>query len=160
MSEKFKFITSALGIFICYFYFGILHEKITRGFYGEKLNEDGTKGERFEFPLTLVGMQIGFNWMFARGELNFPIERLKKKPLKILPFPVLLCVRKQPKDKTYFLYYACGALTSLLSAFFTNLALRWVNVRNFNFRFQKLQNFSIFFSTRRKLLLKPQNQSQ
>jgi UDP-galactose transporter B1 len=81
MSEQFKFVTSAIGIFVCYFYFGILHEKITRGWYGDEQNEDGTKGERFTFSLTLVGMQIGFNWVFVKG---IKFLDLKSSNLKFL----------------------------------------------------------------------------
>lgn len=71
MNDKTKFLISAGGIFVCYFYFGILHEKITRGRYGYNLNEDGTVGERFTFGLTLVAIQFVFNWLFAKGRKFF-----------------------------------------------------------------------------------------
>lgn len=77
MNDKTRLIVAAVGIFVCYFYFGVLQEKITRGRYGDEPNEDGIKGERFTFTLALVGIQCIFNWAFARGEihwnfLNFP----------------------------------------------------------------------------------------
>ncbi len=69
MNDKTRLIVAAVGIFVCYFYFGILQEKITRGRYGDEPNEDGTKGERFTLTLALVGIQCMFNWAFARGEI-------------------------------------------------------------------------------------------
>lgn len=67
MNDKTKFAISALGIFFSYFYFGILQEQITRGRYGDELNEDGTRGEKFTFILALVGIQCLWNWIFAKG---------------------------------------------------------------------------------------------
>lgn len=67
MDDKTRFIVCALGIFFCYFYFGILQEKITRVRYGEEVNEDGSRGELFKFALTLVGVQCLCNWIFAKG---------------------------------------------------------------------------------------------
>uniref|UniRef100_A0A7N4PIL4 Solute carrier family 35 member B1 n=1 Tax=Sarcophilus harrisii TaxID=9305 RepID=A0A7N4PIL4_SARHA len=49
------------GVFICYFYYGILQEKITRGKYGE-----GAKQEKFTFALTLVFIQCVINAVFAK----------------------------------------------------------------------------------------------
>lgn len=66
MTETKKLFTCAAGIFVCYFVFGILQEKITRGRYGDETNEDGTTGERFTFTLALVGVQCGVNWLFAK----------------------------------------------------------------------------------------------
>ncbi|XP_052514023.1 solute carrier family 35 member B1 isoform X1 [Budorcas taxicolor] len=50
-----------LGVFVCYFYYGILQEKITRGKYGE-----GAKQETFTFALTLVFIQCVVNAVFAK----------------------------------------------------------------------------------------------
>lgn len=71
-----KLLISAVGIFICYFYFGIMQEKITRGRYGKEVNEDGTVGERFSFTLALVAAQCIFNWIFARGKQWLKIKYL------------------------------------------------------------------------------------
>lgn len=70
--EKYKLMISAVGIFICYFYFGIMQEKITRGRYGNETNDDGTIGERFTYTLALVAVQCIFNWMFAKGKMFMP----------------------------------------------------------------------------------------
>lgn len=67
MDDRTRFLVCALGIFFCYFYFAILQEKITRGRYGDAVNEDGSHGERFTFMLTLVGVQCLCNWIFAKG---------------------------------------------------------------------------------------------
>lgn len=64
---KTRLIISAVGILVCHSYFGLLQEKITRGRYGERINEDGTIGERFTCTLTLVGIECIFNWLFAGG---------------------------------------------------------------------------------------------
>lgn len=67
MHDQVRFLVCAIGIFFCYFYFGILQEKITRGKYGNQLNEDGSVGERFTFVLALVTVQCVCNWIFAKG---------------------------------------------------------------------------------------------
>ncbi|GAB0094825.1 Solute carrier family 35 member B1 homolog [Sergentomyia squamirostris] len=100
-----KFIIYALGIFFLYFYFGILQEKITRGRYGDEVNEDGSRGERFTFALGLVGVQCIVNWAFAKA---------------------MLLVRPQKKDETHTGYYASSSLTYLLAMVSSNMALRWV----------------------------------
>ncbi|XP_055683207.1 solute carrier family 35 member B1 homolog [Lutzomyia longipalpis] len=107
MSDKPKtrFLIYALGIFFCYFVFGILQEKITRGRYGDEVNEDGSRGERFTFALALVGVQCVVNWAFAKG---------------------MLLVWQQKKDETHPGYYASCSLTYLLAMVGSNMALRWV----------------------------------
>lgn len=70
MHPKVKFVTVALGIFISYFCFGILHEKVTRSTYGDFINADGTKGERFRYELTLVGIQCLIYCIVARGKFR------------------------------------------------------------------------------------------
>lgn len=70
MDTNTKFVVCALGIFLSYFYFGILQEKITRGRYGEELNEDGSHGELFTFALALVFVQCLVNWLFAKGKFD------------------------------------------------------------------------------------------
>lgn len=62
-----KFLICAVGIFVSYFVFGILQEKITRGRFGDQLNEDGTRGEMYTFSLALVFVQCFVNWLFAKG---------------------------------------------------------------------------------------------
>lgn len=105
MSDKKKVIIAAVGIFVCYFYFGIIQEKITRGRYGDELQEDGTRGERFTFMLALVGVQCICNWIFAKA---------------------ILMAKPQSQDTTPKVYYASSALTYLLAMISSNMALRWV----------------------------------
>lgn len=79
MNENTKFIVYAAGIFFCYFYYGILQEKITRSIYGDELNEDGSRGEKFTFALALVGVQCICNWIFAKGkkyQLKLSLKRI------------------------------------------------------------------------------------
>ncbi|ETN59885.1 solute carrier family 35 member B1 [Anopheles darlingi] len=105
MTDTRKFIIAAVGIFVCYFYFAILQEKITRGRYGDELQDDGSKGERFTYMLALVGVQCICNMVFAK---------------------VLLLAQPQPVDNTPKVYYASSALTYLLAMISSNMALRWV----------------------------------
>lgn len=44
-----KLIVCCSGIFLCYFYYGIIQERITRVLYGEEK-------EMFVYPLTLAGV--------------------------------------------------------------------------------------------------------
>ena len=56
LKSRTRVICSAFGIFVCYFYFGILHERITRGTYG---------GECFQHVLALVLLLCVVNFTFA-----------------------------------------------------------------------------------------------
>ncbi|XP_077301876.1 solute carrier family 35 member B1 homolog meigo isoform X1 [Arctopsyche grandis] len=56
-----KFLTYAAGIFLCYFYFGMLQESITRGTYGD---------ERFTCALCFVLVQCIFNYIFAKAMMT------------------------------------------------------------------------------------------
>lgn len=70
LNDKTRMIVSAAGIFVSYSIFGVLQEKITRGRYGDELNEDGTTGERYTYTLALVGVQCLCNWLFAKGKCS------------------------------------------------------------------------------------------
>uniref|UniRef100_A0A1I8Q7M9 Uncharacterized protein n=1 Tax=Stomoxys calcitrans TaxID=35570 RepID=A0A1I8Q7M9_STOCA len=103
--EKSRFLVFALGIFFCYFMYGIVQEKIMRGRYGQQTNEDGTVGEKFTYALALVWVQCLCNFIFAKG---------------------LLTIKPQKEDNTPISYYAVSALTYLLGMVSSNMALRWV----------------------------------
>lgn len=66
--EKSSFLIYSLSIFFCYFLFGIVQEKITRGRYGNEPNDDGKVGERFTYVLALVWVQCFCNLIFAKGK--------------------------------------------------------------------------------------------
>lgn len=104
-ADKKKAVIAAVGIFVCYFYFGIIQEKITRGRYGDEIQEDGSRGERFTFALALVGVQCICNWAFAKA---------------------ILIASPQAADTTPKMYYASSALMYLLAMISSNMALRWV----------------------------------
>ncbi|XP_023172082.1 solute carrier family 35 member B1 homolog [Drosophila hydei] len=103
--EHSRFAIYALGIFISYFLYGIVQEKLTRGRYGDQLQPDGNTGERFTYTLALVWVQCVCNYLFAKG---------------------MLTVRPQKEDTTHTGYYAASSLTYLLAMVSTNMALRWV----------------------------------
>lgn len=127
MDDRTRFLVCALGIFFCYFYFAILQEKITRGRYGDQLNEDGSHGERFNFMLTLVGVQCLCNWIFAKGIQIFASPFIGTNNVKHFLFLLgMLLAQPQKEDKTPKLYYVSSALTYLLAMITSNMALRWV----------------------------------
>jgi len=97
-----KFVMCGLGIFVCYFYYGILQEKITRGKYGEGENE-----ERFTCIMALVAFQCAVNYLYA--------------------FLMGKTVLKQGEDTTRNSYYAVASFTYLLAMVSSNKALSWVN---------------------------------
>lgn len=86
------------GIFITYFYFGIIQEKVTRGNYD---------GEKFTCILSLVFVQCVVNYFYAIFTSS--------------------TVLKQGEDTTKTIYYVCCALTYLLGMLCSNLALKWMN---------------------------------
>ncbi|XP_046542871.1 solute carrier family 35 member B1-like [Haliotis rubra] len=97
---RFKLFVCAGGIFVCYFYYGILQEKITKGKYGE-----GESQEKFRFTLALVFVQCIINAIFA------------------------LCARKifqQERDSTPRTLYAVCSLTYLGAMLASNHALQHV----------------------------------
>ncbi|NXD70391.1 S35B1 protein, partial [Eolophus roseicapillus] len=61
LPERLRLPVCCVGVFACYFYYGILQESITRGRYGE-----GAKQEKFKFALTLVFIQCVVNAAFAK----------------------------------------------------------------------------------------------
>lgn len=65
-NERIRFIVCFLGVFVCYFYYGILQETITRGQYGE-----GEKKEKFVYATTLVFIQCIINAVFAKILIKF-----------------------------------------------------------------------------------------
>ncbi|XP_018319387.2 solute carrier family 35 member B1 homolog [Agrilus planipennis] len=109
MHFELKFVVCGLGIFVCYFYYGLLQEQVTRGKYSaEVTSENGEKtviSERYTYALTLVFIQCFVNYLFARG---------------------VLFVRPTEEDKTAKVYYASVALTYLLAMVCSNMALQWV----------------------------------
>lgn len=58
-----KLIVCCSGIFICYFYYGIIQERITRVPYGEEK-------EMFVYPMTLVFIQCMVNALFAKAVIK------------------------------------------------------------------------------------------
>ncbi|KAG5339977.1 S35B1 protein, partial [Acromyrmex charruanus] len=97
-----KLFICSTGIFVCYFYFGMLQEKITRGQYG-----DGENREKFTYMFALVFIQCLVNYIFAKM--------------------ILLTVMKQGEDTTRTVYYSLSALTYLLAMVCSNMALQFVN---------------------------------
>ncbi|XP_067686950.1 solute carrier family 35 member B1-like [Haliotis asinina] len=97
---RLKLFVCAGGIFVCYFYYGVLQEKITKGKYGE-----GKSQEKFRFTLALVFVQCIINAIFA------------------------LCARKifqQERDSTPRTLYAMCSLTYLGAMLASNHALQHV----------------------------------
>ncbi|XP_063242493.1 solute carrier family 35 member B1 [Bacillus rossius redtenbacheri] len=102
MQNNTKFFIYAGGVFICFFFYGILQERITRGVYGEGENQ-----EKFTCMLSLVLVQCIVNYLYAKI--------------------ILSTVMKQGEDSTRTAYYSSSALTYLLAMVCSNMALQWVN---------------------------------
>jgi len=98
LGSKAKFALCAGGIFVCYFYYGILQERITRGDYG---------GERFSYSMALVFSQCLVNYVYAL----------------IMSKAVL----NQGEDTTKTSYYTMCSLSYLIAMVSSNKALMWVN---------------------------------
>ncbi|CAH0703723.1 unnamed protein product [Spodoptera exigua] len=97
--SEFRFLVYAGAIFICYFMYGMLQEKITRGKYGEH-------NEKFTCTLSLVLIQCIVNYIFAQ---------------------ILMLSNKREVDTTRRVYYFSSALTYLLGMVSSNMALQWIN---------------------------------
>lgn len=103
MTKNTKLIIYSLGIFVCYFYYGVLQERITRGYFGE-----GDTQEKFTHILSMVMIQCVVNYCFAKVMLS-------------------TLMKHQGEDTTRTLYYASSSLTYLLGMVSSNMALQWVN---------------------------------
>nr|AEE61394.1 unknown [Dendroctonus ponderosae] len=109
MQNTNNFLFQAGVIFVTYFYYGVLQEKITRGKYvNENVNEKGKivlENEIFTYSLTLV---------FILCLVNY--------------FASWLCLKLWPReeDKTPRGYYISVAITYLLGMVCSNMALQWV----------------------------------
>jgi len=76
LPERSRFVIYAVGIFVCYFLYGIVQEKLTRGRYGEEVQTDGSVGERFTYALALVWVQCLCNYVFAKGKDYVDLQRI------------------------------------------------------------------------------------
>lgn len=98
LGHKSRFLICAAGIFFCYFYYGILQERISRKDYGD---------ERFVYSMALVFSQCVVNYIYAvivsRGVLT------------------------QGEDTTKTSYYVTCSLSYLIAMVSSNKALVWVN---------------------------------
>lgn len=88
---------------MCYFYFGIVQERITRGTYGNTPEDQ----ENFTCILALVFVQCVVNCLYANI--------------------LLRTFMKQGENNTTTFYYWTSALTYLLAMVCSNMALHWVN---------------------------------
>ncbi|XP_039596605.1 solute carrier family 35 member B1 [Polypterus senegalus] len=101
-NERVRLLVCFLGVFVCYFYYGILQESITRGEY-----RTGDVQEKFKYATTLVFIQCIINAFFAR--------------LLIQIF------EKAKPDRTSSWLYAVCSLSYLGAMVSSNSALQYVN---------------------------------
>uniref|UniRef100_A0A670Z898 Solute carrier family 35 member B1 n=1 Tax=Pseudonaja textilis TaxID=8673 RepID=A0A670Z898_PSETE len=101
-SERLRLPLCCLGVFVCYFWYGVLQETITRGKYGE-----GAKQEKFKYVLSLVFIQCVINAIFAKLMIQF-FDAVKV-------------------DRTRNWLYAACALSYLGAMVSSNSALQFVN---------------------------------
>ncbi|CAH1772926.1 unnamed protein product [Owenia fusiformis] len=98
--SKLKLFICASGILVCYFYYGIIQEMITKGKYGE-----GETQEKFTYTLALVFVQCIINAIFARATI---------------------AVTKPGEDKTPIWFYISCSLTYLGAMLASNHSLQHV----------------------------------
>ncbi|TRY96502.1 hypothetical protein DNTS_031544 [Danionella cerebrum] len=109
-NERFRFIICFCGVFVCYFYYGILQETITRGDY----THEGKK-EKFRYATTLVFIQCIINAAFAKlcfGQFNLQI---------------IQCFESSKQDHTRSWLYGLCSLSYLGAMVSSNSALQYVN---------------------------------
>lgn len=61
-----KLCVAALGVFLCFFAFGVLQERVTRQTYGTETEESAP--EKFTYFQALVGFLCLFYYLCAQGE--------------------------------------------------------------------------------------------
>lgn len=72
-----RLLLYALGIFVCYFYYGVLQERITRGKY---YTGEDTEPEPFKYSLSLVLTTCFINYLFAKVPLLPFSPMITKQP--------------------------------------------------------------------------------
>uniref|UniRef100_A0ACB8EUR8 Uncharacterized protein n=1 Tax=Sphaerodactylus townsendi TaxID=933632 RepID=A0ACB8EUR8_9SAUR len=102
LPERLRLPVCCLGVFVCYFWYGVLQESITRGKYGE-----GAKQEKFRYALSLVFIQCVINAIFAKLLIQF-FETVKV-------------------DRTRNWLYGACSLSYLGAMVSSNSALQFVN---------------------------------
>lgn len=103
MDKNKRFLIAASGIFICYFYFGIFQENITKANY---VKPDG-QVEIFTYSMTLVFAMCVTNYLFAKL--------------------ITSTITSVLDDTTRTIYYCSNALTYILAMVCTNMALQFVS---------------------------------
>ena len=99
--SKGRFLISTIGIFVCYFYFAILQERITRTKFGD---------ERFNCILSLTFLMSFVNCVFANFVRKFLLDRAEGE-----------------EDSTPGKFYALAALTYLVATVTGQKALAWIS---------------------------------
>ncbi|XP_006822267.1 solute carrier family 35 member B1-like [Saccoglossus kowalevskii] len=99
--SRLKLLVCFLGIFVSYFFYGLVQEKVTRGKYGE-----GAEAEYFTYTLSLVFSQCIINALVAKAVIQY-----------VKPSP----------DTTLNTYYAACSFTYIGAMVGSNWALRYVS---------------------------------
>jgi len=99
LSSNIKLALCFAGIFGCYFYYGIVQEKITRGTYG-------AANERYFYTLFLVFTLCLINALFGTG---------------------ILVATGAPSDETPKHLFAICGVTYVGAMLASNMSLKWVN---------------------------------
>lgn len=70
--DRIKYISIAAGIVAVYMYYSVLQEQLTKTKYDVDANaeDNKTKGDTFEFEVTLLGLQFLVFWIVARGNFR------------------------------------------------------------------------------------------
>ncbi|KAG5668860.1 hypothetical protein PVAND_016781 [Polypedilum vanderplanki] len=103
----------AAGIVVCYFFYGVMQEKIMRTCYGGEFIDGKCNGERFKFEMTLVFIYSFWNIFVAR-------------------FLILINNRFQifhdaEEDKTQRVWYALCGICNIVAIVCSTMALRHIN---------------------------------
>lgn len=74
--DRIKYISIAAGIVAVYMYYSVLQEQLTKTKYDVDANakDNKTKGDTFEFEVTLLGLQFLVFWIVARGNFRYQIS--------------------------------------------------------------------------------------
>ena len=104
INKNTKLLICALGIFVCYFYFALLLEKITRGQY---LVCGTDHMEKFTYTFALVHFQCLINYAFAKT--------------------IIMATMSEGEDTTRTLYYVTSAMTYLIAMVCSTMALQFVS---------------------------------
>ncbi|KAG5668861.1 hypothetical protein PVAND_016782 [Polypedilum vanderplanki] len=112
-NPRIRLLTFAFAIVLCFFFYGIMQEKIMRTCYGGEFIDGKCNGERFKYEMCLVFTYTTWNFLVARFLISI------NNRVQIF--------HDDEEDETHRGWYALCAVCNIGAILCSNMALRHIN---------------------------------